>query len=238
MPPEIREIVDEAGEGNCFYYSDRWRQGTKPSVGQAAREMPNTVPGSEITAEQTVDSAKPIADNRGFSFEGDDDLTVAPIPAAPSSITAALAAHEIPEDNSTNDILRTNPSTGEFRLFPRDQDAPELMTAFVEDSAGNSTAAMTPTINLTGPFVVVLTASVDRERAYVTAVGESGSDQATASGLTGASIPTRANITLGSGEGARYWKGPIFEFFFCTGADPTNAQADRLRDRMAWRHDL
>jgi hypothetical protein len=251
MPPEIREIVDEAGESNCFYYSDRWRQSTKPSDGDAADEMPNTVPGSEIEATQGAASAKPIAANEGFSFEGDDVYPMVGGPDIdPDRLIVVMALYPDPivlDESVQNNSSRvaayggTSSSGSSLRLLQlQAYDGGNLGTYFrIDDGTGTSYVASVNINPAPGDETVVLCGAYDLSSGDLHCIYRSESERLSAHESISAGSLLGQDPAIGdydpSGGGLPY-KGVIVESLICAKVNVSAPRLDRLVDAMWWRH--
>jgi len=154
LPPPIWQLVQAAGPDSSFYWSDRGPI-QKPGVGQGVPELTNLVPGSQISVEQSATSAQAISDNRGISWEGDDEYPITGFPDDPREMLMAAVWHT---DNGTDDnaLISARHSSTAVIVEIRDNTSSDNVGALYFDSDGNSASARHNSADTTSGMNVVV----------------------------------------------------------------------------------
>jgi hypothetical protein len=151
--PEVWDLVQRAGEQNCFVY-DSLGPVDAPGVGEPLDRMTNLVPGSDITAEQPTTSAQPTQGADGGVVGVDDWFDLSSFPADPSVIT--LFAVWTTNSSTDNNGVISARSTGSAIVELFDNSGASQVRAQFIDSDG------------VGPDVVL--SPIDSSSGYTAAV--------------------------------------------------------------------
>ena len=230
LPPEVREIVAEAGAENCFYWSGRGPV-QKPSVGLATPRMTNLVPGASLTVTAGATSEQAISANGSIDFQGDDfyDLSYSGLT---DEVTVALL---IKRDVAGGDNFyflegRDSSVTQQIRVISNGENSIRWQ---IRDS-DSVTGRLTATVNMLSAQAVVATMSLTDD--FVRLFTSSGRLEDNAVGFTGEIDIAAGSMKVGSAfAGTVPWDGKVFESFVAFGHAISNSRAIALRDCLASR---
>lgn len=230
LPPEIKEIVDEAGVDNSFWWSNRHRQGKKPSIGDNTSKIPNLVPNSSIELTQSDSTLQPTSDNDGFYLNGDT------VQDTNGSFTSSLgkgvlvwSGTQIASDANQFVLGFDSTSSGGELVIRARSDFNGMQIWVDNDSGTNATADVSgnPTSNQ-----VVIATSINWPDIFLAARdsnGNIGTDTYSHSGTLSDPILTIGNMGTS-------FEGNIDECLMVIGLDISNQRVKNLRDRAFQRN--